>query len=144
MVDMSSNNLLRQIFQSELSTNKTKNITNKRIIMTPKNSIRVQNDRPINTSSNIFYQMIRYETFMCHIFHFIVDLLLCLYAPRRPRLITTNMCRRWVVSFVSLWTPSWRLCRSASRTSSAASNQTTANCLRWVTHSQHWYLGNLV
>lgn len=41
MVDMSTNKLLRQIFESELSTNGVKNTKNSRVIMMPKNTLRV-------------------------------------------------------------------------------------------------------
>lgn len=41
-VDMSSNKLLRQIFESELSTNGVKMANNKKVIMTPKSSLRVR------------------------------------------------------------------------------------------------------
>ncbi|XP_028987944.1 unconventional myosin-VIIa-like [Betta splendens] len=58
MVDMSSNNLLHQIFESELSTNMTKNLPNRRIIMTPKNSLRAQseNHKHLPTLSGQFRQ----------------------------------------------------------------------------------------
>lgn len=39
---MSSNKLLRQIFESELSTNGVKMANNKKVIMTPRSSLRVR------------------------------------------------------------------------------------------------------
>ncbi|XP_040911103.1 unconventional myosin-VIIa-like [Toxotes jaculatrix] len=44
MVEMSTNKLLHQIFESELSSNGVK-VTNMRVIMTPRSSLRVQNDK---------------------------------------------------------------------------------------------------
>ncbi|XP_037537916.1 unconventional myosin-VIIa [Nematolebias whitei] len=44
MVDMSTNKLLRQIFESELSTNGVKNTKNSRVIMMPKSTLRAQAD----------------------------------------------------------------------------------------------------
>lgn len=41
MLDMSANKLLRDIFDSELSTNGIKAVKNKKFIMTPSNSLRV-------------------------------------------------------------------------------------------------------
>lgn len=41
MVETTTNKLLRQIFENELSTNDVKIGNNKKVIMTPKNSIRV-------------------------------------------------------------------------------------------------------
>uniref|UniRef100_A0A667Z7P2 Myosin VIIBb n=1 Tax=Myripristis murdjan TaxID=586833 RepID=A0A667Z7P2_9TELE len=45
MIEMSTNKLLRQIFENELSTNGVKGPVNGRIIMTPKNSLRAQTDK---------------------------------------------------------------------------------------------------
>uniref|UniRef100_A0A3B4TMB3 Unconventional myosin-VIIa-like n=1 Tax=Seriola dumerili TaxID=41447 RepID=A0A3B4TMB3_SERDU len=44
-VELSTNKLLHQIFESELSTNGTKITNNKRVIMTPKSSLRAQADK---------------------------------------------------------------------------------------------------
>ncbi|XP_074506568.1 unconventional myosin-VIIb-like isoform X1 [Sebastes fasciatus] len=44
MVETTTNKLLRQIFENELSTNGVKIGNNKKVIMTPKNSIRAQTD----------------------------------------------------------------------------------------------------
>lgn len=41
MVEMTTNKLLRQIFESELSTNGVKITNNKKVIITPKSSLRV-------------------------------------------------------------------------------------------------------
>ncbi|XP_008275923.1 unconventional myosin-VIIa-like [Stegastes partitus] len=45
MVDLSTNELLRQIFESELSNNGLKVASNSRIIMTPRSSLRAKNDK---------------------------------------------------------------------------------------------------
>ncbi|XP_013858260.1 unconventional myosin-VIIa [Austrofundulus limnaeus] len=44
MIDMSTNKLLRQIFENELSTNGVKNTKNSNVIMTPKSTLRGQTD----------------------------------------------------------------------------------------------------
>ncbi|XP_034744582.1 unconventional myosin-VIIb-like isoform X2 [Etheostoma cragini] len=44
MVEMSTNKLLRQIFESELSTNGLKISNNKKVIITPRSSLRAQTD----------------------------------------------------------------------------------------------------
>ncbi|XP_031721181.1 unconventional myosin-VIIb-like isoform X1 [Anarrhichthys ocellatus] len=44
MIEMTTNKLLRQVFETELSTNGVKISNNKKIIMTPKTSLRVQTD----------------------------------------------------------------------------------------------------
>ncbi|XP_059200423.1 unconventional myosin-VIIb-like [Centropristis striata] len=57
MVEMTTNKLFRQIFESELSTNGVKVGNNKKVIMTPKNSIRAQTDnRKVATLSGQFRQ----------------------------------------------------------------------------------------
>ncbi|XP_028284277.1 unconventional myosin-VIIa-like isoform X2 [Parambassis ranga] len=57
MVDMSTNKLLRQIFETELSNNGVK-ITNSRVIMTPRNSLRApaDNRKQVPTLSGQFRQ----------------------------------------------------------------------------------------
>ncbi|XP_053186633.1 unconventional myosin-VIIb-like [Scomber japonicus] len=58
MVEMSKSKLLRQIFENELSTNSVKVANNKKIIMTPKSSLRVQTDKrkQVQTLSGQFRQ----------------------------------------------------------------------------------------
>ncbi|KAL6104146.1 uncharacterized protein ACO6RY_13928 [Pungitius sinensis] len=58
MVDLTSNKLLRQIFESELSANVGKISNNKKVIMTPKSSLRVQGDnrKQVATLSGQFRQ----------------------------------------------------------------------------------------
>ncbi|XP_067331026.1 unconventional myosin-VIIa-like isoform X1 [Channa argus] len=58
MVETSTNNLLRQIFESELSTNTAKITNNKKIIMTPRNSLRAHadNHKQVPTLSGQFRQ----------------------------------------------------------------------------------------
>nr|XP_020504807.1 unconventional myosin-VIIa-like isoform X1 [Labrus bergylta] len=58
MVDVSTNKLLRQIFESELSTNGGKIGNNKKVIMTPKSSLRARTDgrKPVLTLSGQFRQ----------------------------------------------------------------------------------------
>ncbi|XP_068459277.1 unconventional myosin-VIIb-like [Clinocottus analis] len=58
MVETSTNKLLRQIFESELSTNGVKITNNKKIIMTPKSSLRahVDNRKQVVTLSGQFRQ----------------------------------------------------------------------------------------
>ncbi|XP_026169030.1 unconventional myosin-VIIa-like [Mastacembelus armatus] len=57
-VDMSTNKLLRQIFEAELSTSAVKMTNNKRIFMTPRNSLRAQADsrKQVPTLSGQFRQ----------------------------------------------------------------------------------------
>lgn len=50
MIDTSTNKLLRQIFESELSTNGVKIGNNKKVIMTPKSSVRVCKNKLISIS----------------------------------------------------------------------------------------------
>ncbi|XP_071399121.1 unconventional myosin-VIIb-like [Centroberyx affinis] len=58
MIDTSTNKLLRQIFETELSTNGVKAPANKRIIMTPRNSLRAHSDsrKQVPTLSGQFRQ----------------------------------------------------------------------------------------
>ncbi|CAJ1071655.1 unconventional myosin-VIIa-like [Xyrichtys novacula] len=58
MIDVSTNKVLRQIFESELSTNGVKISNNKKIIMTPKSSLRAQTDgrKQVPTLSGQFRQ----------------------------------------------------------------------------------------
>ncbi|XP_034411330.1 unconventional myosin-VIIa-like [Cyclopterus lumpus] len=58
MVEMTTNKLLRQIFETELSTNVGKISNNKKIIMTPKSSLRAQTDnrKQVVTLSGQFRQ----------------------------------------------------------------------------------------
>ncbi|XP_070775715.1 unconventional myosin-VIIb-like [Enoplosus armatus] len=58
MVEMSTNKLLRQIFETELSTNGVKISKNKKVIMTPKSSLRAQTDsrKQMQTLSGQFRQ----------------------------------------------------------------------------------------
>ncbi|XP_038575317.1 unconventional myosin-VIIa-like [Micropterus salmoides] len=58
MIDTSTNKLLRQIFESELSTNGVKIGNNKKVIMTPKSSVRAQTDnrKQVPTLSGQFRQ----------------------------------------------------------------------------------------
>ncbi|CAK6952096.1 unconventional myosin-VIIb-like [Scomber scombrus] len=58
MVEMSKSKLLRQIFENELSTNAVKVANNKKIIMTPKSSLRVPADKrkQVQTLSGQFRQ----------------------------------------------------------------------------------------
>ncbi|XP_044074657.1 unconventional myosin-VIIb-like [Siniperca chuatsi] len=58
MVEMSTNKLLRQIFETELSTNGVKISKNKKVIMTPKSSLRAQTDsrKQVPTLSGQFRQ----------------------------------------------------------------------------------------
>ncbi|XP_070700920.1 unconventional myosin-VIIb-like [Pempheris klunzingeri] len=58
MVEVSNNKLLRQIFEAELSTSGTKITNNKKVIMTPKSSLRAQTDnrKQVATLSGHFRQ----------------------------------------------------------------------------------------
>ncbi|KAM9323016.1 unconventional myosin-VIIa-like [Pholidichthys leucotaenia] len=58
MVDMSTNKLLHQIFEKELSNNGVKMANNKRVIMTPKSSLRAKTDsrKQVPTLSGQFRQ----------------------------------------------------------------------------------------
>ncbi|KAM8850065.1 unconventional myosin-VIIa-like [Spinachia spinachia] len=58
MVDLTTNKLLHQIFETELSTNVGKISNNKKVIMTPKSSLRVQSDnrKQVATLSGQFRQ----------------------------------------------------------------------------------------
>ncbi|XP_073347990.1 unconventional myosin-VIIa-like [Pagrus major] len=58
MVEMSKNKLLHQIFENELSTNGLKISNNKKVIMTPKSSLRAQGDgrKQVPTLSGQFRQ----------------------------------------------------------------------------------------
>ncbi|KAM8728243.1 unconventional myosin-VIIa-like [Acanthopagrus schlegelii] len=58
MVEMSKNKLLHQIFENELSTNGLKVANNKRVIITPKSSLRAQGDsrKQVPTLSGQFRQ----------------------------------------------------------------------------------------
>ncbi|KAM6920340.1 unconventional myosin-VIIb-like isoform 1-T1 [Lycodopsis pacificus] len=58
MIEMTTNKLLRQVFETELSTNAVKISKNKKVIMTPKTSLRAQTDnrKQVATLSGQFRQ----------------------------------------------------------------------------------------
>lgn len=117
VVEASTNKLLRQTFQNELSSSsKTiKSSSNPRMVITmSKSSTNVSN---VSLNSQITWT---------------VDAVSQRIVLSNRKLLRRSGCQLWLVNSVSLWTPWWKRCQPVSHISFAASNPMTLRGPWWA------------